>query len=234
MTRIRPTWTPPNTDNSSGERALGFDLQSDIAITANGAWWFQDGTAPPSTVRAMLWLTSGPTLVADSGTVSTAGYTMTAWNFVPFTSGFACAANTAYTVSVYSTGTYRYTSTDLASDIFDASGHVRALANTGRFANAAGPIFPTSIFPGGGMFGTDLDFTLISGVTPNGIALPITAGTPATAIPAASPAGLAVPLTLGQPIAGVLSGLTGNAHGPLPLAPGAVIVHNVSISGAVT
>lgn len=157
MTRIRPSWTPPNTDNGNNEHNLGYDFQSDIAITANGLWWWQDGGTPPTTVRAMLWLTGTQALVADSGTVSTTGYTFAAWNFIPFTSSFGCTANTSYSLSVYSTGTYKYSSTDLGSDIFDASGHVKAIAHTGRFVNTAGPVFPSSTWDG--MFGVDLDFT---------------------------------------------------------------------------
>lgn len=155
--RLRPTWSPTNTDNGNNEHNLGYDFSSDVAITANGLWWWHDGSTPPTTIRAMLWLTSTQTLVADSGTVSTTGYIASGWNFIPFTSTFSCVANTTYTVSAYSTGTYKYSSSDLAADQVDSSGHVRALAHTGRFANASGAVFPSSTWDG--MFGIDLSFT---------------------------------------------------------------------------
>lgn len=156
--RLRTTsWTPPNTDNGNNEHNLGWDFRADVGIVANGLWWWMDGAAPPPSVRAQLWDNS-QALIADSGTVLTNGFIGGAWNFIPFVTPRACAANTTYSVSVYSTGTYRYSSTDLSSDQFDASGHVRALAHTGRFLNAAGPNFPTSTWDG--MFGVDLDFTI--------------------------------------------------------------------------
>jgi hypothetical protein len=157
VARIRPSWTPPNTGGPS-EQNLGFDFTADIGITANGAWWYQDGASPPTTVRAILWLTGTQALLADSGTVSTTGYTAPGWNFIPFSSGYACGASTTYTVSVYGIGNYKYSTTDLSSDIVDGSGHVTALAHTGRFINTSGAVFPSSTWDG--MFGTDLDFTL--------------------------------------------------------------------------
>jgi hypothetical protein len=43
--RVRPAYTPPNTDAGSQERVLEYDWVSDVAVTANGVWWFQwDGS----------------------------------------------------------------------------------------------------------------------------------------------------------------------------------------------
>jgi hypothetical protein len=103
-------------------------------------------------------------LLADSGTVSTAGYTVGGWNLISFSGGFVCAAGTAYTLGVYSTGTYRYSPADLSVDQVSGDGHVRALAHFGRFVNAAGAVFPTGPgSPWDGMFGADLDYALGGG-----------------------------------------------------------------------
>lgn len=152
------SWVPPNTDNGNNEHNLGWDFQSDVRIVANGLWWWMDGAAPPPSVRAQLWNTSSQTLIADSGTILTNGFIGGTWNFIPFAAPFACVANTTYSVTVYSTGSYRFSNTDLSTDQVDASGHVKALAHTSRFLNAAGPNFPTSTWDG--MFGVDLDFTI--------------------------------------------------------------------------
>lgn len=158
MTRIRPAWTPESIDTDSSARTLGFDFANDVPITCDGLWWYHAATAPLSPfVNAYLYQTAGQVLVASTLGFSTAGWATNTWHFVPFDVPYEAAPGT-YTLVAGILGGLTFDANDLAVNIPDASGHVVALAHTGRFANGTSTAFPTNTWDG--MFGMDLEFEL--------------------------------------------------------------------------
>ncbi|HEX5997501.1 MAG TPA: DUF4082 domain-containing protein [Jiangellales bacterium] len=160
MARVRTPWTPPSTDGAAVVQA-GVAVQPDVDISVSGVWWYQR-TSGPATVRASLWSASGPTNLADSGNVSTAGFTSEAWNLIPFGSPVTLTGGGAYAAAVLvaSSAAVGYDPDDLISGITSADGHVAFPANGGRFNSGSSFVYPASTWDG--LHAVDVEYELAS------------------------------------------------------------------------
>lgn len=164
MARVRTPWTPPNTDGG-GTAQVGVAFQSNVSINVSGVWWYHR-TNGPANITAKLWRVSDQTLVADSGSVSTSGYTIEAWNLVTLPSTVTIPNGVEHIGSIVdpTVSSVGYDPDDLTSPITSSDGHVTFPAGGGRFKNTS-PIenYPSSTW--NGLHAVDIEYSL-SGIVP--------------------------------------------------------------------
>lgn len=159
MSRIIPAWTPASYDvDGAGGRSLGFDFEVDVETTVVGVWWFQEtGNADgPATVTGTIY-NQGTHAAISSGINATL---VQGWNLIELDDPVSAAPGTTYTAAVWEAVNKRagYTNGLLAGDVTDGTGHVTALAGTGRYGLfQAAPAYPNT---GSGTFlhGVDVEF----------------------------------------------------------------------------
>lgn len=154
MTRVRPSFTPTSGDTI--ELTGGYQFSADIAFRGEGCWWYHLSDGPAS-VRAELWTVADTTLVANSGVVSTSGFTADAWNFVAFTSPYAASAGVDYIAAVHYNGHAMASFNQFTSPYVDPTGHFTIPTDGGRY-HLFGDAYPETAWSG--QHGADLEFSV--------------------------------------------------------------------------
>lgn len=154
----QPTWTPPNID-SAAQAQIGFLFTPNVGILVSQIWFYYPSNNPAATLRASLWDPDDQSLVFDSGSVSTSGWTTDAWNAITVSPAVSLAGNSDWVAAVLvdSKGA-GYDLDDLTNPITSGDGHVTIPAGGGRFHTGAGFVFPGSTWSG--MHGVDIGYTI--------------------------------------------------------------------------
>lgn len=212
MSRIRPTWTPANTD-SSGDFTIGHLWSASVAVVVEGAWYYRAaGADPPTALTAILYLQSTQAVLASGS----AGAPPEGWSFVAFDTPLSASSGVTYVTAVETDGRYGFGLGELGSPITDPDhGVVTIPANGGAFE--FGHQFPGST--GDFMHGSDTEFELAATQLPGsgvgvggafGTATPAKVGTGA-ALAVGGAFGTAAPSKVGTGTTAGFGGVVGRA-----------------------
>lgn len=208
--------TPVSGDvNNGGPITLGTYFTPAVDGTITHIRWYFPASAQAGGVAVIgaLFRTSDQTKIGADVNFANPG-TPSAWNQVALASPVAVTGGATYVTAVRVASRYVAT-TGGASPWPFSNGDLSAAGNAGKFKDAtATPEYPETVFNAGCYF-VDVVFEAggaPSGVSPAGLAVPVTFGSPTLSIPTASPTGLAVPVSFGQVEVGPTEG--GNTPDP--------------------
>lgn len=150
MTRIRPDFTPPSSNNS-GPFAYGQEINVTTAVVAQGVWWYQPATGDVADVDAFMWDPAQAQLA--TGALLAASITQGAWNLVPFDTPEPLPVANGYRYSAEASGQAGFDAGDQGYPINSPDNTVVAVQ--GCFQGGGG--YPSSTWSG--QHGVDLEYT---------------------------------------------------------------------------